>query len=108
MSINVNIIDEDLKGLLDDESDITPPHNNTPLSIMFLIKFQTRNTKKKARKEKKKMLQLQFPFGLDKQVVPIFSTESSEYTLSKSSGSRMVTFNQSLLSLSSTPFKQLK
>ncbi|GBB96269.1 hypothetical protein RclHR1_27100001 [Rhizophagus clarus] len=35
-----------------------------------------------------------------------FSTESPEYTPSKPSGSRMVTFNQSLLSSPSTPYKQ--
>ncbi|GBB89650.1 hypothetical protein RclHR1_16400002 [Rhizophagus clarus] len=37
-----------------------------------------------------------------------FGAESSEYTPSKPSNLRTVTFNQSLLSLPSTPFKQLK
>ncbi|GBC09742.1 hypothetical protein RclHR1_09080005 [Rhizophagus clarus] len=48
----------------------------------------------------------QTPSGLDEQVVLTFSTESLEYTLSKLSGSRTVTFNQSLLSPPSTPYKQ--
>ncbi|GBC02134.1 hypothetical protein RclHR1_04470013 [Rhizophagus clarus] len=52
-----------------------------------------RSAKKKARKEKQK-LQLQSPSGLDEQVVFTFSMESLEYTPSKPSGSRTVTFNQ--------------
>ncbi|GBC09670.1 hypothetical protein RclHR1_09030002 [Rhizophagus clarus] len=68
-----------------------------------------RSAKKKVRKEKQK-LQLQIPFGLDEQIMSIFSTESSEYTPSKPSGSRTVTFNQSLLSPPSTSYykQQLK
>ncbi|GBB97575.1 hypothetical protein RclHR1_03000018 [Rhizophagus clarus] len=46
------------------------------------------------------------PFGLDEQVVPTFSTEFPEYTPSKPSGSRTVTFKQSILSPPSTPYKQ--
>ncbi|GBC08174.1 hypothetical protein RclHR1_07950001 [Rhizophagus clarus] len=65
----------------------------------------THHAKKKARKEKQK-LQLQSPSGLDEYVVPTFSKESSEYTPSKPFGSRTVTFNQSLLSPPSTPYKQ--
>ncbi|GBB96180.1 hypothetical protein RclHR1_00270026 [Rhizophagus clarus] len=71
---------------------------------MPLTKSQKRSAKKKARKEKQK-LQLQIPSELDEQVVPTFSTESPEYTPSKPSGSRMVTFNQSLLS---PPFHTLQ
>ncbi|GBB97805.1 hypothetical protein RclHR1_30720001 [Rhizophagus clarus] len=108
MSINVDEIDEDLKELLDDESDVTPSRNNTPLSVTSLTKSQQRNAKKKVCKEKKKMLQLQTPSGLDEKIVPTFSTESPEYTSSKLSDSRIVTFNQSLLSPPFTPFKQLK
>ncbi|GBB87575.1 hypothetical protein RclHR1_14020004 [Rhizophagus clarus] len=64
-----------------------------------------RNAKKKAHKEKQK-LQLQTPSGLDEHVVPTFNKESPEYTPSKPSGSRTVTFNQSLLFSSFTPYKQ--
>ncbi|GBB98228.1 hypothetical protein RclHR1_31760001 [Rhizophagus clarus] len=96
---------------LDDADDIlvsTPPRNVTPIPVMPLTKSQKRSAKKKARKEKQK-LQLKTPSGLDEQVVPTFSTESPEYTPSKPSGSRTVTFNQSILSPLSTPYKkQLK
>ncbi|GBB86206.1 hypothetical protein RclHR1_12640006 [Rhizophagus clarus] len=54
------------------------------------------------------MLQLQIFFGLDEQVVSTFSTESPEYMPFKPSGSRTVTFNQSLLSSPFTLFKLLK
>ncbi|GBC03397.1 hypothetical protein RclHR1_00510028 [Rhizophagus clarus] len=63
------------------------------------------DTKKKARKEKQK-LQLQTSSELGEQVVPTFSKESPEYTFSKPSGSRTVTFNQSILFPLSTPYKQ--
>ncbi|GBC03399.1 hypothetical protein RclHR1_00510030 [Rhizophagus clarus] len=84
MSINIDKIDKDLKELLDDnnESNATPLYNNTPLPVMLLIKFQKRNAKKKACKEKKKMLQLQTPFGLNEQIVFTFNAESFEYTSS--------------------------
>ncbi|GBB96594.1 hypothetical protein RclHR1_27910001 [Rhizophagus clarus] len=108
MSINIDVINEDLKGLLDDESDTTSLCNNTPLLIILLIKSQKRNAKKKVCKEKKKTLQLQTSSGLDEKVVPTFSAESPEYTLSKPSNSRIITFNQSLLSSPFTSFKQLK
>ncbi|GBC02815.1 hypothetical protein RclHR1_04830013 [Rhizophagus clarus] len=54
------------------------------------------------------MLQLQTPSGLDEQVVPTFSAEFFEYTLSRPSGSKTITFNQNLFFQSSIPFKQLK
>ncbi|GES90443.1 hypothetical protein RCL_jg13538.t1 [Rhizophagus clarus] len=38
MSINVDMIDEDLKGLLDDKSGITLSRNNTPLPVIPLTK----------------------------------------------------------------------
>ncbi|GBB92976.1 hypothetical protein RclHR1_20940002 [Rhizophagus clarus] len=107
MSINIDMIDEDLKGLLDDESDTTPPYNVTPIPVTLLTKSQKKSAKKKVRKEKQK-LQLQTFSGLDKHIVFTFSIESSEYTPSKPSGSRTVTFNQSLLSPPSIFFKQLK
>ncbi|GBC06411.1 hypothetical protein RclHR1_06800015 [Rhizophagus clarus] len=107
MSINVNMIDEDLKSLLDDESGAIPSRNNTPLPVTFLTKSQKNSAKKKACKERQK-LQLQTPSGLDEQVASTFNTESPKYTPSKPSGLRTVTFNQSLLSLPFTPFKQLK
>ncbi|GBC04373.1 hypothetical protein RclHR1_05650001 [Rhizophagus clarus] len=77
---------------------------------LFLLTHddKRRSAKKKARKKKQK-LQLQTPSGLDERKVPTFSKESPEYTPSKPSGSRMVTFNQSTLSSPSTPYKlQLK
>ncbi|GBC03522.1 hypothetical protein RclHR1_05170012 [Rhizophagus clarus] len=85
MSINVDEIDEDLKGLLDDESSATSPRNNTPLPIT-----QKMNAKKKAYKEKKKILQLQTPSELDEQVVPTFSAKSPEYIPFRPSGSRLL------------------
>ncbi|GBB99825.1 hypothetical protein RclHR1_03650001 [Rhizophagus clarus] len=69
------------------------------------MNFDKRSAKKKTCKERQK-LQLQTPSGLDEQVVPTFSTESPKYTSSKSSGSRTVTFNQSVLSPPSTLYKQ--
>ncbi|GBC06184.1 hypothetical protein RclHR1_06670024 [Rhizophagus clarus] len=108
MSINVNEIDENLKGLLDDESGTIPLYNNTPLPVTLLTKSQKRSAKKKACKKKKKVLQLQIPSGLDEKVVFIFNAESSEYTPSKPSDSRTITFNQSLLSPPFTFFEQLK
>ncbi|GBB88112.1 hypothetical protein RclHR1_14620012 [Rhizophagus clarus] len=108
MSINIDKIDEDLKGLLDDELSTISLHNNTPLPVTLLSKSQKKNAKKKVCKEKKKTLQLQTPFRLDEKVVFTFSAESSEYIPSKPSGLRMVTFNQSLLSPPSISFKQLK
>ncbi|GBB84012.1 hypothetical protein RclHR1_10650012 [Rhizophagus clarus] len=91
---------------VDDELLATPPRNITPIPVTPLTKSQKRSAKKKARKEKKKGLQLQTPSGLDEQIVPTFSAESPEYTPSKPSGSRTVTFNQSILSPPSTPYKQ--
>ncbi|GBB95360.1 hypothetical protein RclHR1_25160002 [Rhizophagus clarus] len=76
MSINVDVLDTNSIGSFDDEI-LATPH-----------------------------LQLQTPSKLDEQVVSTFSTESSEYTPSKPSGSRTVTFNQSTLSPPSTPYKQ--
>ncbi|GBC01098.1 hypothetical protein RclHR1_40690001, partial [Rhizophagus clarus] len=64
-----------------------------------------RSAKKKACKEKQK-LQLQTPSRLDEHVEPTFSTKSPEYTPSKPSGSRTVTFDQSIFSPPSTPYKQ--
>ncbi|GBB97803.1 hypothetical protein RclHR1_30700001 [Rhizophagus clarus] len=106
-SINFDVFDTNLIGSLDDVDELlaTPPRNITPIPITPLTKFQKKNAKKKARNEKQK-LQLQSPSGLDEQVVPTFSMESPEYTPFKPSGSRTVTFNQSLLSPPSTPYKQ--
>ncbi|GBB88889.1 hypothetical protein RclHR1_01550023 [Rhizophagus clarus] len=56
MSINVDEIDENLKGLLDNELNVTFSRNNTLLPVMFLTKFQKKSAKKKACKEKKKVL----------------------------------------------------
>ncbi|GBB84359.1 hypothetical protein RclHR1_10980011 [Rhizophagus clarus] len=108
MSMNFDVFDTNSIGSLDDVDDellATPPRNITPNPITSLTKSQKRSAKKKARKEKQK-LQLQTPSRLDEHVMPTFSKESPEYTPSKPSGSRMVTFNQSLLSPSSTPYKQ--
>ncbi|GBB95564.1 hypothetical protein RclHR1_25650003 [Rhizophagus clarus] len=105
MSINIDMIDEDLKGLLDDKLSATLLRNNTSLSVILLTKSQKRSAKKKVCKERQK-LHLQTPSRLDEQVVPTFSAESPEYTPSKPSGSRTITFNQSLLSPPSTPYKQ--
>ncbi|GBC07705.1 hypothetical protein RclHR1_07640003 [Rhizophagus clarus] len=108
-SMNFDVFDTKSIGSLDDVNDellATPPRNVTPIPVTLLTKSQKRSAKKKARKEKKKALQLQTPSGLDERVVPTFSTESPEYTPSKPSGSRTITFNQSILSLSSTPYKQ--
>ncbi|GBB95797.1 hypothetical protein RclHR1_26130001 [Rhizophagus clarus] len=83
MSINVDEIDEDLHRLLDDSPGVTLPHNVIiPIPVTPLTKSQKRSAKKKA--------------------------QSSEYTPSKPSCSRTVTFNKSLLSPPFTPFKQLK
>ncbi|GBB89467.1 hypothetical protein RclHR1_16160003 [Rhizophagus clarus] len=106
MSINVDVLDTNSIGSFDDEILATPPRNTTPIPVTPLTKSQKRSAKKKARKEKKKALQLQTPSGLNEKVVPTFSAESPEYTSSKPSGSRTVTFNQSLLSSPSTPYKQ--
>ncbi|GBB86610.1 hypothetical protein RclHR1_00130051 [Rhizophagus clarus] len=103
--INFDVLDTSLIGSLDDNLVITPPCNTTPIPVIPLTKSQKRSAKKKARKERQ-MLQLQTPSGLDEQVVPTFSTESPEYTPSKPSGSKTVTFNQSLLSSSFTSYKQ--
>ncbi|GBB97864.1 hypothetical protein RclHR1_30940001 [Rhizophagus clarus] len=108
-SMNFDVFDTNSIESLDDVDDkllTTPPRNVTPIPGTPLTKFQKRSAKKKAHKEKKKVLQLQTPSGLDEKVVPTFSTESPEYTPSKPSGSRMVTFNQSTLSPPSTPYKQ--
>ncbi|GBB94857.1 hypothetical protein RclHR1_24290002 [Rhizophagus clarus] len=105
MSINFDVLDTNSIESLDEELLATPPRNIIPIPVTPLTKSQKRSAKKKACKEKQK-LQLQTPFGLDKQVVSTFSTESPEYTPSKPSGSRMVTFNQSLLSPPSTLYKQ--
>ncbi|GBB97676.1 hypothetical protein RclHR1_30340001 [Rhizophagus clarus] len=106
-SINFDIFDTNSIGSLDDvdESRAIPPCNITPVIVTPLTKSQKQSAKKKARKERQK-LQLQTPSGLDEQVVPTFNIESSEYTPSKPSGLRTVTFNQSLLSPSFTPYKQ--
>ncbi|GBB91508.1 hypothetical protein RclHR1_18830008 [Rhizophagus clarus] len=105
VSMNFDVLDTNSIGSLDDELLATPPRNVTPIPVTSLTKSQKRSTKKKARKEKQK-LQLQTPSGLDEQVVPTFSKESPEYIPSKPSSSRMITFNQSLLSPPSTPYKQ--
>ncbi|GBC05633.1 hypothetical protein RclHR1_06330003 [Rhizophagus clarus] len=104
-SMNFDVLDTKLIGSLDDKLLATPPHNITPIPVMPLTKSQKRSAKKKARKEEQK-LQLQTPSGLDEHIVPTFSTGSPEYTPSKPSGSRTVTFNQSTLSPPSTPYKQ--
>ncbi|GBC00095.1 hypothetical protein RclHR1_37440001 [Rhizophagus clarus] len=105
MSINVDMLDTNSIGSFDDEILATPPRNITPVPVTPLTKSQKRSAKKKARKEKQK-LQLQTPSQPDEQAVPTFSTESSEYTLSKPSSSRTVTFNQSTLSSPSILCKQ--
>ncbi|GBB84259.1 hypothetical protein RclHR1_10890006 [Rhizophagus clarus] len=108
-SMNFDVPDTNSVGSLDDVDDellATPPRNITPIPVTPLTKSQKRSAKKKARKEKKKALQLQSPSGLDEQLVPTFSAESPEYTPSKPSGSRTVTFNQNILSPPSTPYKQ--
>ncbi|GBC08472.1 hypothetical protein RclHR1_08140001 [Rhizophagus clarus] len=78
-SMNFDVLDTNSIGSLDDELLITPSHSTTLIPT---------------------------PSGLDEQVVPTFSTKSPEYTPSKPSGSRTVTFNQSLLFPPSTPHKQ--
>ncbi|GBB92881.1 hypothetical protein RclHR1_20710005 [Rhizophagus clarus] len=108
-SMNFDVFDTNSIGSLDDVDDellATPPRNITPIPVTPLTKSQKRSAKKKARKEKKKVLQLQTPSGLDENIVPTFSAESPEFTPSKPSGSRTVTFNQSILSPPSTPYKQ--
>ncbi|GBB92699.1 hypothetical protein RclHR1_20440002 [Rhizophagus clarus] len=105
--MNFDVFDINSISSLDDMDDvlvITPSRNITPISVTPLTKSQKRNAKKKARKEKQK-LQIQTSSGLDEYVVPTFSKESPEYTSSKPSGSRTVTFNQSLLSPPSTLYK---
>ncbi|GBB97068.1 hypothetical protein RclHR1_29070001 [Rhizophagus clarus] len=71
---------------VDDELLATLSRNITPIHVTPLTKSQKRSAKKKA--------------------LPTFSAESPEYTPSKPSGSRTVTFNQSILSPPSTPYKQ--
>ncbi|GBB98933.1 hypothetical protein RclHR1_33690002 [Rhizophagus clarus] len=96
-SMNVDVLDTNSIGSLDNADDIlvsTPPRNVTSIPVTPLTKSQKRSAKKKARKVKKKVLQLQTPSGLDEKIVPTFSAESPEYTPSKPSGSRTVTFNQ--------------
>ncbi|GBB98089.1 hypothetical protein RclHR1_31320002 [Rhizophagus clarus] len=108
-TINFDVFDTNSIESLDDVDDkllATPPRNVTPIPVTPLTKSQKRSAKKKACKEKKKALQLQTPSGLNEKVVPTFSAESPEYTPSKPSGSRTVTFNQSILSPPSTPYKQ--
>ncbi|GBC03433.1 hypothetical protein RclHR1_05120003 [Rhizophagus clarus] len=102
--MNFDVFNTNSIESLDDDLIATPSYNTTPIPVMPLTKSQKRSAKKKACKEKQK-LQLQTPSGLDEQVVPTFSTISPEYTLSKPSDSRMVTFNQSLLSPPFTPYK---
>ncbi|GES79791.1 hypothetical protein RCL_jg23499.t1 [Rhizophagus clarus] len=46
ISINVDVIDEDLQGLLGDSPDTTFLRNNTPVLITLLAKSQNRNAKK--------------------------------------------------------------
>ncbi|GBB87597.1 hypothetical protein RclHR1_14070004 [Rhizophagus clarus] len=107
--MNFDVPDTNSVGSLDDVDDellATPPRNITPIPVTPLTKSQKQNAKKKAHKEKKKALQLQSPSGLDEQTVPTFSAESPEYTPSKPSGLRTVTFNQNILSPPSTPYKQ--
>ncbi|GES85115.1 hypothetical protein RCL_jg1198.t1 [Rhizophagus clarus] len=65
MSINIDVLDASSIGSLDDEILATPPRNITPIPVTPLTKSQKRSAKKKARKEKKKALQLQTPSGLD-------------------------------------------
>ncbi|GBC05038.1 hypothetical protein RclHR1_00600001 [Rhizophagus clarus] len=108
-SMNFDAPDTNSVGSLDDVDDellATPLRNITPNPVTPLTKSQKRSAKKKARKEKKKVLQLQTPSGLDEKVVPTFSAKSPEFTPSKPSGLRTVTFNQSILSPPSTPYKQ--
>ncbi|GBB95356.1 hypothetical protein RclHR1_25140003 [Rhizophagus clarus] len=108
-SMNFDGFDTKSIGSLDGVDDVllaTPPRNITPIPVTPLTKSQKRSAKKKARKEKKKALQLQTPFGLDERVMSTFSKESPEYTPSKPSGSKTVTFNQSTLSPPFTPYKQ--
>ncbi|GBB92109.1 hypothetical protein RclHR1_25200002 [Rhizophagus clarus] len=107
-SMNFDAFDTNLIGTLDDVNDVlvsTPPRKVTPIPVTHLTKSQKRSAKKKACKEKQK-LQLQTPSGLDEHVEPTFSTKSPEYTPSKPSGSKTVTFDQSILSPPSTPYKQ--
>ncbi|GBC07835.1 hypothetical protein RclHR1_07710019 [Rhizophagus clarus] len=78
-SMNFDVFDTNLIESLEDEILATPSRNITPIPT---------------------------PSELDEQVVPTFSKESLEYTPSKPSGSRTVTFNQSLLSPSFIPYKQ--
>ncbi|GBB95152.1 hypothetical protein RclHR1_02490007 [Rhizophagus clarus] len=107
-SMNFDVFDANSIGSLDDvvdESLATPPRNIIPIPVTLLTKSQKQSAKKKTCKEKQK-LQLQTPSGLDEHVVPTFSKESPEYTPSKPSGLRTVTFNQSLLSPPFTPYKQ--
>ncbi|GBB87909.1 hypothetical protein RclHR1_01440024 [Rhizophagus clarus] len=107
-SMNFDVFNTNSIGSLDDVDDellTTPPRKITPIPVTPLTKSQKQSAKKKACKEKQK-LQLQTPSGLDEYVVPTFSTESPEYTPSKPSGSRTVTFDQSILSPPATPYKQ--
>ncbi|GBC02256.1 hypothetical protein RclHR1_04520009 [Rhizophagus clarus] len=95
-SMNFDVPDTNSVGSLDDVDDellATPPHNITPIPVTPLTKSQKWSAKKKARKKKKKALQLQSPSGLDKQTVPTFSAESSEYTPSKPFARFYTTFN---------------
>ncbi|GBC07390.1 hypothetical protein RclHR1_07430002 [Rhizophagus clarus] len=105
--MNFDEIDEELQELLNNSLGIIPLHNITSLPVTPLTKSKKRSVKKKVHKERQQ-LQLQTLSRLDKQIVFTFNTESPEYTPSKPFGSRIVTFNQSLLSPPSTPFKQLK
>ncbi|GBC10007.1 hypothetical protein RclHR1_09270012 [Rhizophagus clarus] len=104
-SIVFDVLDISLIGSLEDKILVIPPCNITPIPVTPLTKSQKKGAKKKAHKEKQK-LQLQTPSGPDEHVVPTFSIESLEYTPSKPSGSRTITFNQSLLSPPSTLYKQ--
>ncbi|GBB88562.1 hypothetical protein RclHR1_01510013 [Rhizophagus clarus] len=107
-SMNFDMLDADYIRSLDDSSGTILLRNVTPIFVTHLTKSQKRSAKKRTRKEKQK-LQLQTPSGLDEQVVPTFSIESPEYTPSKPSGSKTVTFNTSLFTSPFTPFKlQLK
>ncbi|GBB91260.1 hypothetical protein RclHR1_18420002 [Rhizophagus clarus] len=106
VSMNFDVFDTNSIESLDDINKLltTPSRNITFIPVTLLTKSQKKSAKKKAHKKKQK-LQLQSPSGLDEQVVPTFNMESSEYTPSKPSGSRTITFNQSLLSPLFTPYK---
>ncbi|GBB88953.1 hypothetical protein RclHR1_15570013 [Rhizophagus clarus] len=66
-SMNFDALDANSIGSLDNDLLATPPCNITPIPVTPLTKSQKQSAKKKARKEKKKALQLQTPSGLDER-----------------------------------------